>query len=334
MFLRVFCQVAAAIQEQGESAMAPGGIWQQAAGQFNGEQLAYVAAFATGSQLLFGDRPKATTYKRLFAIPSLADLDAAFGAEAAALYSGYLAAAAADGGGDAAAAAAAVAADYQAALSQTCVWGIMMREREGVMLGVVDQCCRGLMQLPGAPAPAVALVVGSAHLPGLQELWDSGAWRDMVGPDGLGPASPVLAAPALDASSMGAPGAGAKRGLLEAVLQLSVPAEVLQDVEEVLPPVPDDQAEARAWAWEIYGSFRMQLAALPEPLLSGVCGAVRGSSAAEFLAPLRALRPLAGGPGWDAEAGAALRTLNFDLSGGAEQSGSGAEPSGAAAEAA
>lgn len=63
MFLRVFCQIAAALQEQGEAAKAPGGVWDQATSNFNGEQLAYIAAFASGSQLLFGDRPKNITYR-------------------------------------------------------------------------------------------------------------------------------------------------------------------------------------------------------------------------------------------------------------------------------
>jgi hypothetical protein len=35
------------------------------------------------------------------------------------------------------------------------------------MLGVVDRVCsEGLTMTPGAPPPTVALVVGSAHLPG------------------------------------------------------------------------------------------------------------------------------------------------------------------------
>mgnify|MGYP001807792123 CR=1 FL=1 len=63
MFLRVFCQIAAALSEQGEAAMAPGGVWSQAVENFNGEQLAYIAAMASGSQLLFGDRPKHITYR-------------------------------------------------------------------------------------------------------------------------------------------------------------------------------------------------------------------------------------------------------------------------------
>jgi hypothetical protein len=49
----------------------------------------------------------------------------------------------------------------------------------------------------------------------------------MVGPDGLSSSSsPVLTAPLVDHAAMQQPGAGAKRGLLEAVLQLSVPQEV------------------------------------------------------------------------------------------------------------
>ncbi|KAF6258087.1 hypothetical protein COO60DRAFT_1460861 [Scenedesmus sp. NREL 46B-D3] len=255
------------------------GIWSQAAGQFNGEQLAYIAALASGSQLLFGDRPKAITYKRLFDCPSLAELDTAFAAEVAA-------------------------------------------EREAVMLGVVDQVCsQGLAVSPGAPQPAVALVVGSAHLPGLEELWNNSAWQGLVGPDGLSSSSssssPVMQAPRVDHVAMQQPGAGAKRGLLEAVLQLSVPPEVLQDVQDVLPPVPDDQAEARQITHEIYSTFRMQLAALPEPLLQQVCGSVKGCTLQELVQPLRAIRPVNGGQGWDMAVVMQLRTLNFDLSGAA-----------------
>jgi hypothetical protein len=63
MFLRIFCQIAAALQEQDDAAKASGGVWSQAIDNFNGEQLAYIAALASGSQLLFGDRPKQITYR-------------------------------------------------------------------------------------------------------------------------------------------------------------------------------------------------------------------------------------------------------------------------------
>lgn len=65
---------------------------------------------------------------------------------------------------------------------------------------------------------------------GLQQLWTSGSWKDLVGPDGLSSSgsssSPVLQCPAVDAAAMSALGAGVKRGLLEALLQLSMPQEV------------------------------------------------------------------------------------------------------------
>ena len=47
------------------------------------------------------------------------------------------------------------------------------------MLGVVDQVCsKGLLLMPGMPKPSVALVVGSAHLPGATLLnGEGGATR-------------------------------------------------------------------------------------------------------------------------------------------------------------
>ena len=56
-------QLSATIQEQGAAAFAPGGVWQQACQNLNGEQLAYVAALAVGAKLAFGDRPKEITYR-------------------------------------------------------------------------------------------------------------------------------------------------------------------------------------------------------------------------------------------------------------------------------
>ena len=59
---------------------------QTIAAQFGGEQLAYIAAFATGAALVFGDRPKADTFARLASLPSLRELDAAFGQQSALNY--------------------------------------------------------------------------------------------------------------------------------------------------------------------------------------------------------------------------------------------------------
>ena len=46
---------------------------------YRGEQLAYIAAFATGAKLIFGDRPKDITYRRLAALATSVQLDEAFG---------------------------------------------------------------------------------------------------------------------------------------------------------------------------------------------------------------------------------------------------------------
>ena len=45
------------------------------------EQLAYIAALAVGSPLVFGDVPMATTLQRLLFWPSIQELDAAFGTQ-------------------------------------------------------------------------------------------------------------------------------------------------------------------------------------------------------------------------------------------------------------
>jgi hypothetical protein len=39
----------------------------------------YAAAFAVDARLVFGDRPKETTYRRLLSCPTLAELDETFG---------------------------------------------------------------------------------------------------------------------------------------------------------------------------------------------------------------------------------------------------------------
>ena len=44
-----------------------------------GEQLVYIAGLAVDAQIVYGDRVKADTYGRLDTIPSIVDLDRAFG---------------------------------------------------------------------------------------------------------------------------------------------------------------------------------------------------------------------------------------------------------------
>jgi hypothetical protein len=57
--------------------------WLEVKSKMYGEQLAVIGALATGAALIYGDRPKDTTYRRLLRCCSTAELDASFGARAA-----------------------------------------------------------------------------------------------------------------------------------------------------------------------------------------------------------------------------------------------------------
>jgi hypothetical protein len=414
----------------GESGSNGNGVWSQASKNFNGEQLAYVAGLAVGAPVIFGDRPKETTYKRLWHGLSSEDLDAAFEDERVRETVEELRGLAEEWGAAGAAfpasAAEALAAGERllsggggsSTLTANKVDRIMLLERDAVMCAVLSLACkqaRERRQMAAAQAAEAAAgsddqaaaallleerrvqdestpliitgVFGAAHLPGIQRLWESGEWRAMLAAadggstpssssdtDAADPAtllasSPLLQAPLVDASAMLSPQAGAKRGLLEALLSNSVTEEVLEDLDRSLPAVPALEPKggfasveelfeasyqaphpataARFWSREIYGTFRMRLAALPVDVLDGVAswwpgaaeeGAPLGSdlppearSAWGLLAPLRALRPSFGGPGWDPAVGVQLRQLNYEF-GGAEEESEGGGQAAAASE--
>jgi hypothetical protein len=455
-FLRMFVQVAAALkaklledgtknvtelkmswEEAYESAVAgalgdTSGVWAQASQNFNGEQLAYVAGLAVGASVLFGDRPKEQTYRRLWHGLTAEDLDAAFEDERVRETVGELRAMARawgeerEGEGEGgpprplpASVAEALAAGERLLQEEGSGSGrsngadrIMLLERDAVMCAVLSLACAQAVQRrqeaaearenaaaeaaaqsgggaaassddddSAAPPPPIAIagVFGAAHLPGIRRLWETGDWRQML-EAGVGDAapssapspssssttttdpisallaaSPLLNAPPVYPSGMLSPQAGAKRGLLEALLSNTVTEEVLQDLDSTLPAVPGlpqglasveevleasyrashPATAARAWSREIYGTFRMRLAALPVDVLDGVAsvwpgaadeGAPLGSelpaearSAWGLLAPLRALRPTFGGPGWDPAVGVQLRQLNYEFGGSGEE---------------
>ncbi|KAG2488998.1 hypothetical protein HYH03_012437 [Edaphochlamys debaryana] len=304
-YLRMFCQIGVTLQDFKEGDFTASPLWGQIQTGYNGEQLAYIGALAVGAPLVFADRPKAVTYQRLFAQCSAADFDAGYARAATANYRSFLGL---------------PPAPYDpAALGAT--ERVAMQEREAVMLGVAAQLCRNALpsaplELGGAPA-SIALVAGSAHLPGLRHLWDSGLWRQLLSPGAAEAdlaASPLLAAPAAPAAPESDPSYGLRRGLMAAMMKLSTTREVLADVERCLGPVPVAQQAVYDGVQEVYGSPRMQLACLPRDLLDRlVVGLPRGTSFEEVLAPLRAFRPSAGGPAYSEEMMMELRALNFEL---------------------
>ena len=79
-----------------------------------------------------------------------------------------------------------------------------------------------------------------------------------------------------------------------------------------LGPIPKLQRENYVMTAEIYGTCRMLLAPLERSLFDQVVCA-RGCNFWEELQPLRDMRPINGGKGYDLGLLIKLRELNFDL---------------------
>ncbi|KAG2451634.1 hypothetical protein HYH02_003414 [Chlamydomonas schloesseri] len=303
-YLRMFCQIGVSLQDFKDGDFTESPLWGNVRSSYNGEQLAYIGAFATGAPLVFGDRPKDITYRRLFGLTTVEDLDKGYSHQATANYRSFLGL---------------PPPPYDPeALPVTEI--ISMQEREAVMLKVVYQLCHNRLtqqQLAGGQPKSIALVVGSAHLAGLKSLWESGKWRELLG-IGAAPESPLQASELLSAPPLPTPESdpkyGLRRGLMESMMRLNVTREVLKDVETVLGPVPERQAVAAEAVKEVYGSPRMQLASLPKELLGKlIVGLPRGSDFQEVLQTLRDIRPMNGGPGYSEDMVMYVRGLNFEL---------------------
>lgn len=265
-------------------------VWKEvvASQLFYSEHLAYIAAFAVGADLVFGDRPKGITYKRMLHCPSLEDLDAAFALQSAANYHDLVAHMQ-------------VPKDlYSPSLTER----ILIQERDAVMLQSMHDA-----SVAAGDNSLVVGVVGSSHLGGMQQLWKGDAWRDVIENE------KVLDVPVgATTSSEGETPAksGVRRALFDGVIRLTCRADVSTDISETLDPPTGEALEAYLMTSEIYGSSRMLLATLNEDQLAEVCGGWR-CDMWEVLQPLRSVRPVNGGKGYDQELVVQLRMLNFEL---------------------
>ncbi|GFR46002.1 hypothetical protein Agub_g7480, partial [Astrephomene gubernaculifera] len=126
-YLRMFCQVGASLQQHMGGDFTASPLWGQVSRAYNGEQLAYLGALATGAPLVFADRPKHLTYSRLFSQCSLPQLDQGYSHAAEANYRSFLGL---------------PPPPYDPNQLPTTE-RILMLEREAVMLGVVHGVCSG-----------------------------------------------------------------------------------------------------------------------------------------------------------------------------------------------
>ena len=95
-------------------------------------------------------------------------------------------------------------------------------------------------------------------------------------------------------------------------MRLRCTDRVIKDMFGTLGPVPEDQREAYDAVHEIYSTCRMLMAVLDRPLLEQVVSGL-DCDFWEQLEPLRTVRPVNGGSGWDRDLIVELRGLNFQL---------------------
>lgn len=288
-YARMFYQLGCRLREEPEPWATSS--WQTIVHQFGGEQLAYIAAFAAGAALTFGDRPKEATFLRLAVLPSLRELDAAFAAQSALNYREQLTGSPAT-------------SDWSAAPGEReqAVERIMVRERDHVLAHSLRDAA-----LAAGPGATVVGVLGEAHLPGVRYLMQGGHW---LSPEQL---REVSSAPSAAPGGGGDAGsAGVRRALVEAAVRLRCRPEVCAALDAALPPVPPDQLQQYLLTTELYGTCRMLLAGLSEAALAEVASGWRCDFHA-VLDPVRAARPVNGGAGYDEELLQSLRLLHFQV---------------------
>uniref|UniRef100_A0A7R9V4Q4 Uncharacterized protein n=1 Tax=Chlamydomonas euryale TaxID=1486919 RepID=A0A7R9V4Q4_9CHLO len=296
-FVRMFCQIAAHLSEHGGADLAASELWAQITSHYRGEQLAYIAAFATGARLTFADRPKDISYRRLFAIASAADLDIGFASQVEGAYRESLG----------------LPPPPYPGLDMPVAERIMFQERDAIICKVLDDLCRGSLAQggPASPASSVVLVVGRSHLDGLRFLWAEQRWQGLVGAAALSD-SQLMSVPQPPKEDVASRGAGVRRGLLHAMMRQMVTQEVMADMANVLGPVPQPQLQAVDAIEEIYTCNRMMLAALPPELLKEVVAGFN-CDFEDVLAPYRDIRAVNGGCVYSEEIVTQLRSLNFEL---------------------
>ena len=269
-------------------------LWTALETHFPSEQLAYVAALASGARLVHGDRPKAATVARLVCGLSVGELDRGLAAVTAANYVSLtlpgdeILPPDLSRGGPALAA--------------------LLTERDAVLCATAaaeaEAEAKAAAAEGRAPRPLV-LLVGAWHVAGVADLWPRDAWRDAATaasaptPPFSGDAAAAGAAAALGDCLVSAIGAAP-----------SVDALLGADGPPPLPSSPAADAE-RALCAEFYGTCRAQLAALTQEELAAVVSGWR-CDFFDVLTPVRAARPVNGGAP-DGDVLASLRMLNYVL---------------------
>jgi hypothetical protein len=278
--------------------------------------------------LVFIDRPKNETFKRIASGVSLPQLDSAFAISAVRTYMDQLAAYPDLSGVS--------PADISTYDPTNLLDRILLDERDQLM---TDALRRARAASPDKP---VFALVGEIHLAGIDRCWDR-PLEDLKVPAAAAPTA-AAAAPATppkrragafsdqgsSAAESKAKGSGEdenspkqralKRLLLERVLQLYCNVDFSEDIAAELGPLEtlgEEGMRCYFEAAEVYGSTRMLMAALPKETLNKVFMGYQ-RDAYELLEPFRQVRPSNGGPGYTEDLLMSVRTLDFYLHADAE----------------
>lgn len=243
------------------------------------EHLAYVAALCVEAALVFGDRPKTTTYRRMLCCPSAADLDAAFAIQCWSNYHDLF------------------SGTQLEKTSDVLTEKILFQERDAVLLKSLHDA-----SIHAGPGNTVVGVVGASHVPGMSRLWETNSWPSIAAEATILP-DPVDESPEQF---------GIRRALFDAVIRMTCRADVSMDAAMTLGPPPAEAMDAYELTSELYGTTRMLLATLSKEQLEKVCSGWN-CDPWELLEPLREVRVVNGGKGYDLELIENLRTLNFEL---------------------
>lgn len=267
-------------------------FWAHMKTQLPAEALVYAAAFAVDARLVFGDRPKEATYRRLVSCPTLAELDATFGNQSERNYRLLL------------------PEDHPQATippakADDVFENVCINERDVILAHTIYEEAT----MEGVPGEVVA-VVGSDHLAGVERNW-----TEMVETGGKSRTSQerldeLLAAPDTTRDAI-----GTRLAIMQRLLGLRCTESLVQDafkaLDDDMNTLEGEEIIAFNATSEIYGSARMLLACVEDrEVFDAVVGGVEKSDFADALAPMREVRPANGGVGWSEDAIVWLRTVS------------------------
>jgi len=272
--------------EVGEVADSP--QWGHMKMQLPPEVLVYAAAFTVGATVVYGDRPKAVTYRRLMATPTLAELDGTFAAQSERNYRLLL------------------PADHPLAAKANEKSGdffekVVIEERDCVLASTIRECVD-----KADDGGEVVAVIGVDHVEGVARIYKDA----FAAAENEAKAQELCVVP--DAS---ADAPGVRIALAQRLMGLRCPPALVDDVMRTLSSdvqnlSANDMIEFEL-ASEVYGSARMLMACVEDKeVLDAVVGGFNCDFSEDVLAPIRAVRPLNGGKGYSEDVINTLRTTS------------------------